>query len=156
VTLPEARPGLVFRYEYVWKRRELAGQSVGEKERPACVVMAVSSTAGDQRVMIVPITTQAPADGVPALEILPRVKSHLGLDIDRRSWIILSEANLDAWPSPDMRPIPGRPGHFEYGLLPQRMVNMIREVILAALAAKQLATINREDAPVPPSPPRQR
>ena len=155
MALPEARPGLVFRYEYVWKRQELAGQSVGEKERPACVVMAVSGTAGDLRVMIVPITTQPPADGVPAMEILPRVKRHLGLDIDRRSWIILSEANLDAWPSPDMRPIPGRPGHFEYGLLPQRMVNTIRETILAALAAKRLATVNRDDEPLPPSARRQ-
>lgn len=150
MALPEARPGLVFRYEYVWKRQELAGQTVGEKVRPACVVMAVSGAAGDRRVMIVPITTQPPADDVPAVEILPRVMRHLGLDIDRRSWIILSEANLDAWPSPDMRPIPGQPGRFEYGLLPQRMVNTIRETIPAALAAKQLATVNRDDdAPAP-------
>jgi hypothetical protein len=44
-----------------------------------------------------------------------------------------------------MRPIPGQPGRFEYGLLPLRMVNAIRQTILAALDAKQLACINRDD-----------
>lgn len=147
MALPEAHPGLVFRYEYVWKHQGLAGQTVGEKERPACVVLTVSGAVGDQRVLIVPITTRPPSGDVPAMEIPRAVKRHLGLDADRPSWIILSEANLDAWPSPDMRPIPGQPGQFEYGLLPQRMVNAIRQAILAALNAKQLACVNRDSEP---------
>ncbi len=142
--LPEARPGLVFRYEYIWKRQELAGQTAGEKERPACVVLTVSGAAGDRRVLIVPITTQEPGRDVPALEIPPAVKRHLGLDAGRPSWIILSEANLDSWPSPDMRPIPGQPGRFEYGLLPLRMVNAMREAIRAALNEKRLACVTRD------------
>ena len=78
--LPQARPGLVFRYEYIWKRQELAGQTTGEKERPACVVLTVSGGAGEQRVLIVPITTQAPGRDVLAMEIPQAVKRHLGLD----------------------------------------------------------------------------
>jgi hypothetical protein len=144
LALPEARPGLVFRYEYIWKRQSLAGQTVGEKERPACVVLVVSSAGGSQRVLIVPITTQAPGDDVPALEIPAAVKRHLCLDADRRSWIILSEANLDAWPSPDMRPIPGKGSRFEYGLLPLKMVNSIRETISTALATRQLDCVSRD------------
>ncbi len=140
MALPQARPGLVFRYEYIWKRQELAGQTAGEKERPACVVLTVS--AGDQRVLIVPITTQQPGRDSPAMEIPQAVKRHLGLDAGRPSWIILNEANLDSWPSPDIRPIPGQPGRFEYGLLPLRMVNAIREAIRAALNEKQLACVN--------------
>jgi len=142
--LPAARPGLVFRYEYIWKRQELAGQATGEKERPACVVLAVSGAAGGQGVLIVPITTQQPGRDIPAMEIPQAVKRHLGLDAGRPSWIILNEANLDSWPSPDMRPIPGQPGRIEYGLLPLRMVNAIRDAIRGALSEKQLACVNRD------------
>ena len=78
------------------------------------------------------------------MEIPQAVKRHLGLDAGCRSWIILNEANLDCWPSPDMRPIPGQPGRFEYGLLPLRMVNAIREAIRAAMNEKQLACVDRD------------
>ena len=144
MVLPAARPGLVFRYEYLWKRQELAGQAGGEKERPACIVLAVEQGADGQRVLIVPITTQPPNPDMPAMLIPPAVKRHLGLDGDRPSWVILSEANLDVWPSPDMRPIPGRPGRFDYGLLPLRMVTAIRQAILASLAEKRVALVERD------------
>jgi len=152
VALPAARPGLVFRYEYLWKRQDLAGQAVAEKERPACIVLAVERGAGGQRVLIVPITTQAPKPDSEAFAIPLAVKRHLGLDDERPSWIILSEANLDVWPSPDMRPIPGQPGRFDYGLLPLRMVTMIRQTLLAALAAKRIALVDREQPPPPFQP----
>ena len=144
MALPEARPGLVFRYEYIWKRQELAGQTAGEKERPACIVLAVSGAAGSRRVLIVPITTQQPGRDIPAMEIPQAVKRHLGLDAGCPSWIILNEANLDSWPSPDMRPIPGQPGRFDYGLLPLRMVNAVHEAIRVALQEKRLAFVNRD------------
>ena len=143
MALPEARPGLVFRYEYVWKRQELAGQATGDKERPACVVLAIGGAAGERRVLIVPITTRQPGRDIPAMEIPQAVKRHLGLDAGRPSWIILNEANLDIWPSPDMRAIPGQPGRFEYGLLPLRMINAIREAIRVELNEKRLAYVNR-------------
>lgn len=143
--LPSARPGLVFRYEYVWKRQALAGKTVDEKERPACIVLAVTGEAGDQRVLIVPITSKRPPDGIEAVELPLKVKRHLGLDDDRPSWIILSEANLDSWPSPDIRPIPGKHRVFAYGLLPLRMVNDIRRAVLASLEAKRLGLVRRDD-----------
>lgn len=136
--LPETRPGLVFRYEYVWKRQALAGRTTAEKDRPACIVLAVTGQQGDQRVLIVPVTTKSPPEGVEAIEIPPKVKRHLGLEDDRPSWIILSVANIDGWPSPDMRQLPGKPGEFAYGLLPLKIVNMIRAAILASLAAKPM------------------
>jgi hypothetical protein len=134
----------VFRYEYLWKRQEPAGQTVGEKHRPACIVLVVEHGANGQRVLIVPITTQPPMPDIAAMPIPPAVKRHLGLDVDRPSWIILSEANLDVWPSPDMRAIPGQPGRFEYGLLPLRMVTAIRQTLLAALATKRIAVVDRD------------
>ena len=155
MALSEAVPGLVFRYEYVWKRQSLAGQSVGEKDRPACIVLSIGGATGNRRALIVPITTQPPAADVPAMKIPAAVKEHLGLDDDRPSWIILNEANLDAWPSPDMRQIPGQPGCFEYGVLPLKMVNALREMVLASLAEKQLVFVDREE-PLPPPPRRSR
>lgn len=142
--LPSARPGLVFRYEYVWKRQALAGRTAGEKERPACIILAVAGEAGDQRVLIVPITTQPPQDGIEAMEIPLRVKRHLRLDDDHPSWIVLSEANIDVWPPPDIRPIPGKPGTFAYGLLPLKMVNNLRQTILSSLNAKRLGLVRRD------------
>ncbi|MDR3440889.1 hypothetical protein [Telmatospirillum sp.] len=151
--LPKVRPGLVFRYEYVWKRQSLTGRDVGEKDRPVCcVAVAVSTIDGSQRILIVPITTQPPDPSVPALEIPMAVKSHLGLDGDRRSWIILNEANVDSWPTPDMRQVPGKPGCFEYGVLPLKMVNMIWETVFPELAAKRLGVVTRDEEDAPPRP----
>jgi hypothetical protein len=151
--LPRLRPGLVFRYEYVWKRQSLAGQSVGEKQRPVCcVALAVSAAGAEPRILIVPITTQPPLPSIPAVEIPVAVRLHLGLEADRRSWVILSEANIDSWPTPDMRQVPGSPGRFDYGLLPLKMVNLIWGKILAEMAAKRLDLVNREDDDDEPKP----
>ena len=43
-----------------------------------------------------------------------------------------------------MRPIPGKPSSFEYGLLPLRMVNQIRDIITPLLTAKRLPVVDRE------------
>ncbi|MDR3514931.1 MAG: hypothetical protein P4M00_03885 [Azospirillaceae bacterium] len=150
--LPRVRPGLVFRYEYVWKRQSLAGRDIGEKERPVCcVALAVSAVDGGQRILIAPITTQALESSTPAVEIPMAVKIHLGLDVDRRSWIILNEANVDSGPTPDMRQVPGKPGCFEYGVLPLKMVKIIWETVVSERAARRLALVNRDDED-PPKP----
>ena len=141
MAITPARPGLVFRYEYAWKRDALAGKDAAT-ERPACIVLTVEQNAGDTRVLIVPITHQSPGPDVPAVELPPKVKAHLGLD-GARSWVILSEANIDTWPTPDMRPIPG--GGFAYGLLPSKMVNRMRETILLAVREKRLPLVDREN-----------
>jgi hypothetical protein len=142
VAIPPPQPGLVFRYEYAWKRDALAGRDTA-KERPGCIVLTVVREAGDTRVLIVPITHAPPGPDVPAIELPPKLKAHLGLD-GARSWVILSEANIDMWPTPDMRPIPG--GGFKYGLLPSKMVNQIRETILLAVREKRLPLVDRENA----------
>jgi len=148
VPIPDARPGLVFRYEYLWERQARAGRDAGEKERPACIVVALHRADGDTRVLIVPITHSPPRAGEPAVELPPKVKAHLGLD-GAPSWVVLAEANIDIWPSPDMRPIPGRPGRFDYGLLPQRLLNRIRAAVMDAMPAKRLAPVDRDKASCP-------
>jgi mRNA-degrading endonuclease toxin of MazEF toxin-antitoxin module len=139
--LPKPIPGLVFRYEYAWKRDVAAGNDAA-KERPACVVLAVQMQNGSLRTLIMPITHLAPRPTEPAIEIPPKVKQMLGMD-EQRSWIVLSEANIDTWPSPDMRPVPGT-GRFAYGLLPNAMVNQIQQIVRTALAERRLATVDRK------------
>ncbi|HWK48078.1 MAG TPA: hypothetical protein VNT30_25365 [Stellaceae bacterium] len=151
--IPAPKPGLVFRYEYLWKRQSALGQETAEKERPACIVLAVHQEHGETRVLIVPITHSAPAADT-ALEIPSRVKHHLGLDASR-SWIVLSEANIDHWPSPDMRHIPGNPGQFGYGLLPKGMVDRMRRMIMESLNEGSLKMVDRIEAPVTERPKRQ-
>ncbi|HYG88013.1 MAG TPA: hypothetical protein VD978_17295 [Azospirillum sp.] len=145
VKIPEPKPGRVIRYEYLWRRQALRGQDTAEKDRPACIIVAVHRAQGDTRVLLLPITRSAPTGGDAAYEIPLRLKEHLGLDADR-SWIVLSEANIDIWPSPDLRPIPGRPGVMEYGLLPQKLVNALREAVLNAILAKRMQATDREAA----------
>jgi hypothetical protein len=51
-------------------------------------------------VVLLPITHSPPAADQVGVELPQRVKLHLGLDRDR-SWVIVSECNIDGWPSPD-------------------------------------------------------
>lgn len=140
--IPAPEPGLVIHYGYVWKREADAGADAARKDRPACIVLAVASGDAGTRVLVVPVTHQRPQDGTPAIEIPPKVKLHLGLD-QNRSWIILSEANLDEWPSPDLRPLLGDRGRFHYGFLPDRLFQQVRAEVRAILAAKQLGVVKR-------------
>lgn len=142
--IPAARPGLVVRYEYLWRRQHLAGRTVAEKDRPACVVLSVSREDGE-RVVILPITTQPPPDREPAREIPQRVREHLGFPGGQRCWIVLSEANVDVLPSPDLRPLPGSPGRFAYGLLPLRMVTELRAAVLEAIRRRRLGLVPRDE-----------
>jgi len=57
---------------------------------------------------------------------------------------MLTEANIDIWPSPDMRRIPGHGGEFVYGLLPLKLTNGIREFIARSIRNRSIKLTNRE------------
>jgi len=116
VALPEPKPGLVIRYDYLWSREAAVGRDQG-KDRPACLVAASDSTTLPRFVVILPITRTAPAEDTVGIEIPPRVRQAIGLD-DAPSWVIVSEHNVDEWPNAGLAPIPGRPGVFSYGFIP--------------------------------------
>lgn len=66
-----------------------------------------------------------------AIEIPRAVKSHLGLDTNR-SWVVITEANIFAWPGPDLRPaINGDPSTIVYGHLPPTFFEHIRRKFVA-------------------------
>ena len=140
--VPSAEPGLVVRYEYLWRRRAEAGAESAEKDRPACVVVVLHEADGSARVMLLPITHSAPGARDIGVEIPQAVGRALGLDA-RRSWVIVSECNLDIWPSPDLRPLSGRQGRFHFGHLPPRLFRSIRQTFLDAYRQRRVAVVKR-------------
>ena len=64
-----------------------------------------------------PITHSPPHDPTVAIEMLPKVKAHLGLD-GERSWLILDDVNEFA---PSV-PCPGKPGRYGFPLAPYRAI----------------------------------
>lgn len=116
MALPDPAPGLVVRYDYLWTHEAAAGRDQG-KDRPACLVAASDATARPRFVVLLPITHTAPAGDTVGMEIPQRVRQALGLD-EAPSWVIVSEHNVDEWPSAGLSPLPGRPGSFAYGFLP--------------------------------------
>ena len=104
---PEPQPGLVIRYAYLWRREAEAGRDEGVKDRPCAIVVAVKTDADETMVYVLPITHTAPRLAEDGLELPAATKTRLGLDASR-SWIMLTEANVFAWPGPDLRFVQGQ------------------------------------------------
>ena len=116
MSLPEPKPGLVIRYDYLWSREAARGREQG-KDRPACLVAASDSATVPRFVVILPITRTAPAGDTVGIGIPPKVRRALALDA-APSWVIVSEHNVDEWPNAGLAPVPGRPGIFSCGFIP--------------------------------------
>jgi hypothetical protein len=139
--LPEPRPGLVIRYDYLWTREAAAGRDQG-KERPACLVAATDSAAVPRFVVILPITHTRPDKDTVGVEIPAKVREALGLD-DAPSWVIVSEHNVDEWPNAGLAPIPGRTGAFAYGFIPPGLFERIKTKFLELYAKDQVRGVRR-------------
>lgn len=129
MALPEPKPGLVIRYDYLWSGQATGGQEHG-KDRPAGLVAASDVTAAPRFVVILPITQARLAGDTIGIEIPLRVRQALGLD-DAPSWVIVSEFNVDEWPNAGLAPIAGRPGVFSYGFMPPGLFAQIKAKFLA-------------------------
>jgi hypothetical protein len=137
LTIPHPEPGLVLSYAYLWHDEHMAGQSEGRKDRPVVVVLVVERAADQQMiVMVLPVTHAQPKDPKTAVELPAAVKRHLGLD-DERSWIIVSEGNEFVWPGFDLRKRPNS-GRYEYGYLPPKLFDRVREAFLACYRGGRL------------------
>jgi hypothetical protein len=67
-------------------------------------------------VVLLPITHTPPDGDTIRIELPAKVEQAIGLD-DARSWVIVSEHNIDEWPNAGLSPVPGKPGVFDYGLV---------------------------------------
>lgn len=139
--LPEPRPGLVFRYDYLWSREAAAGRDQG-KERPACLVAAMDSIASPRYVVILPITHTPPDKDTVGVEIPAKVRHAIGLD-DVPSWVIVSEHNVDVWPNGGLAPVPGRSGVFSYGFIPPGLFAQVKAKFLEQSGRGRSAGVRR-------------
>jgi len=141
--LPAPHPGLVICYSYLWSQEHARGRDEGVKDRPCAVVVARRVAEEKTIVTVVPVTHAPPSDARAAIELPPRLKTHLGLD-DRRSWIVLSEYNEFLWPGPDLRPVSSTSGGaFAYGVLPPGFFNRMRERLLELISERRVRHIRR-------------
>ncbi len=145
MTWPTPRAGLVIRYSYLWRREAEAGRDEGVKDRPCAIVVAVKTEAGETIVYALPITHTPPRAVDDALELPKATKDRLGLDSDR-SWIMITEANIFAWPGPDLRFIQGGgPESIAYGMLPPKLIALVRERFVKLLQARRAGLVQRTD-----------
>ncbi len=95
------------------------------------------------RVPVAAVTHIQPHADTIALEMLPKVKQHLGLD-DARSWIVLDEVNQSDWPGFDLRPVPSRGDKYVYGFIPSKFYEAARTKMLEANASRKMKVIQRD------------
>lgn len=131
MSLPVPKPGLVIRYGFLWSSEAAAGATEGSKDRPCAIVVAARRLPnGDIDTIVAPITHRPPEDPAASIEVPAATCERLGLDSGRH-WLRLDELNRFAWPGYDVRPIPGQPGRYDYGMLPLGLFEKLREGILA-------------------------
>lgn len=139
-TLPAPVPGLVLRYSFRWSQDR---NEEGSKDRSCAILLCSTTRNGHTIVTLLPVTHAPPYNPDLAVEIPRRTKERLGLDASR-SWIVLDEANRFIWPGPDLRFLPGT-DHVDYGPLPQRLYNLIRDKWLQAYDRRQTQIITRTE-----------
>lgn len=143
----EPKPGLVIRFDYLWRDEQMRGQEDGGKDRPCVIVVATKERAdGSRRIMVCPIT-HSPAQGnQTAVKIPPKLARALDLD-EGRMWIKTHELNAFTWEK-DRIPVgmvktPG--GKWIHGIVPYA----IRKEVLAQVRQnnrqRKLSQVMRND-----------
>lgn len=121
---PEA--GQIVDHYFLWNEEHRQGRIEGRKARP-CLIIAVARTAPDAapRVALLPITSQPPRADQSAIAIPDNIKSRIGLDRRRRTWLILDDVNVFTWPGFDLVPQPN--GSFVRGVVTRGFFTLVRE-----------------------------
>lgn len=128
----EPRPGLVVRYDFLWKDEGQAGVESG-KDRPCAIVLvAAARPDGSRDVLLCAVTHAPPLPAETAVPLPPAVARHLGLD-DQPCWVKTDQVNRLIW---EQRRIPYgilpvRKGQWAYGMVPQALGREIFEQVRA-------------------------
>jgi hypothetical protein len=145
MSLPIPKPGLVIRYSFLWSNEIAKGAAESATDRPCAIVVAVRRDPnGEIDTVVAPITHRPPEDPTASIEIPAATCESLGLDSGRH-WLRLDELNRFAWPGFDLRPIPAKPGRYDYGMLPPGLFQQLREGILARQKAHAGRIISRDE-----------
>lgn len=143
MSIPDPVPGTVIRYEFLWSHERAIGKVDGTKSRPCAVVLAIPrGESGALQTVVAPITHSPPDEPDASIEISTALCRTLGLD-DGRHWIRTDELNSFAWPGIDLRPIPGKPGEYVYGMLPRKLFEQVRQSILDRQKSRKGAMVPR-------------
>ncbi len=124
--------GSVIRYSYLWADEKARGREEGTKGRPSLVLtLSIRVAEGTIRVLVVAMTHTPPRSATDAVQVPLAIMKRLGLD-DEPTWVVTVEANVFAWPGPDLRPIPGRvPVTITYGRVPAQFLSRVARSYLA-------------------------
>jgi hypothetical protein len=141
VNLPEPVPGLVVRYNYLWRKHELEGFSQGDKDRPCAIILSSRKTG---KVTLIPITHSPPELGEEhlSIEIPLDICKACGLD-EGGNYIRLGESNRFFWPGSHLRPLPSDPARVHYGLLPRDFFEMVLARVIALVEKGMVDLTNR-------------
>lgn len=139
--IPEPVPGLIVRYNYLWRKDELGGFSEGDKDRP-CAIIIVSKKSG--LVTLIPITHSPPEPGEEhlSIEIPVDVCKRCGLD-DRGNFVRLGETNRFAWPGFHLRPLPSDPSRVHYGVLPKEFFEAVLARVIGMVEQRKVSVTTR-------------
>ena len=141
MALPDPKPGLVVRYDYLWTHEAATSRDQG-KTRPTCLIATTGPSVRPRYVVLLPITHTRPESDTVGIEIPARVSQALGLD-DTPGWVIVSEHNIDEWPNAGLSPLPGQPDIFSYGFIPPGLFAQIKARFLELAHAKQSRAVRR-------------
>lgn len=140
-------PGLVIRYDFLWKNEYDAGREHGAKDRPCAIVLVTKPRAdGTKLVVVCPITHTPPDDPASAVEIPPRVARHLELD-HQRSWIRTHEVNTFTWENNRIPAGVTKAGkdRWAFGELPYRLATEAFDQVAARSRDKTVTRVDRDN-----------
>ncbi len=139
---PEPTPGLVIRYDYLWRDEQKGGREDGAKDRPCAVILAYEADEnGNRSVILAAITHSPPRAAADAIEIPAKVKKHIGLD-DERSWVVTTEINRVSWDDAGITPV--KRGQWAYGMLPFKLWKLAQDGILERSQQRRLGIVERK------------
>ncbi|MGV1951438.1 hypothetical protein ACQZ44_11470 [Agrobacterium vitis] len=137
---PDPVPGLVIRYNYLWRKDELEGFTLGDKDRPCAIILSSRKTG---MVTVIPITHSPPEPEEEhlSIEIPVDICRQCGLD-DRGNYIRLGETNRFLWPGIHLRPLPSDPSRIDYGMLPKPFFESVMAHIIE-MVEKQMVSLTK-------------
>ena len=142
----DPKPGLVIRYDFLWKEEERAGRTEGRKDRPCAIVVATRPNPnGSRTVVLCPITHTPPKDEDSAVEIPVKMARYLSLDNDRM-WIKTHQVNILEWEKrfPPTGVVPASKGRWAFGQLHAALTKQVIEQVRNKSRSGGLDKVKRE------------
>lgn len=145
----EPKPGMVIRFDYLWRDEKMKGREDGAKDRPCVIVVTTKERDDDsKRVLVCPITHSPPEDGQTAVEVPQKLARALNLDSEQM-WIKTHELNSFTWEKGrlpvGMMKTPG--GAWVYGTMPFAIREKTLDQVRENSRNNVLAQVTRNETP---------